>query len=128
MEAGKIAAAAAVKEGGVAALVTTMSLGNELGFEFIKPFHDTDSLFTLQPGGMVLELAAGVEPEELFEGLDYMLLGHTTAEAGIAINDTKIDAEKAFAAYREPLLASSRTALRRQRSLLTSQCRCTRAS
>ena len=104
MEAGKIAAAAAVKEGGVAALVTTMSLGNELGFEFIKPFHDTDSLFTLQPGGMVLELAAGVEPEELFEGLDYMLLGHTTAEAGITINDTKIDAEKAFAAYREPLL------------------------
>ena len=104
MEAGKIAAAAAVKEGGVAALVTTMSLGNELGFEFIKPFHDTDSLFTLQPGGMVLELAAGVEPEELFEGLDYMLLGHTTAEAGITINDTKIDAAKAFAAYREPLL------------------------
>ena len=104
IEAGKIAAAAAVKEGGVAALVTTMSLGNELGFEFIKPFHDTDSLFTLQPGGMVIELAAGVEPEELFEGLDYMLLGHTTAEAGITINDTKIDAEKAFAAYREPLL------------------------
>ena len=104
MEAGKIAAAATVKEGGVAALVTTMSLGNELGFEFIKPFHDTDSLFTLQPGGMVIELAAGVEPEELFEGLDCMLLGHTTAEAGIAINDTKIVAEKAFAAYREPLL------------------------
>ena len=104
IEAGKIAAAAAVKEGGVAALVTTMSLGNELGFEFIKPFHDTDSLFTLQPGGMVLELACGVEPEELFEGLDYMLLGHTTAEAGITINDTKIDAAKAFAAYREPLL------------------------
>ena len=104
IEAGKIAAAAAVKEGGVAALVTTMSLGNELGFEFIKPFHDTDSLFTLQPGGMVLELACGVEPEELFEGLDYMLLGHTTAEAGITINDTRIDAAKAFAAYREPLL------------------------
>ena len=104
MEAGKIAAAAAVKEGGVAALVTTMCLGNELGFEFIKPFHDTDSLFTLQPGGMVLELAAGVEPEELFEGLDYMLLGHTTSEAGITINDTKIAAEAAFAAYREPLL------------------------
>ena len=33
-----------------------------------------------------------------------ILLGHTTAEAGITINDTKIDAEKAFAAYREPLL------------------------
>ena len=103
MEAGKIAAAAAVKEGGIAALVTTMAMGNELGFEFIKPFHDTDSLFTLQPGGLVLELAAGVEPEELFDGLDFMLLGHTTAEAGISINDTVIAADVALAAYREPL-------------------------
>ena len=103
MEAGKIAAAAAVKEGGIAALVTTMAMGNELGLEFIKPFHDTDSLFTLQPGGLVLELAAGVEPEELFDGLDFMLLGHTTAEAGISINDTVIAADVALAAYREPL-------------------------
>ena len=103
VQAGKIAAAAAVKEGGIAALVTTMAMGNELGFEFIKPFHDTDSLFTLQPGGMVLELADGAEPEELFDGLDYMLLGHTTEQAGIAINDTVIAADKALAAYREPL-------------------------
>lgn len=76
--AGKITAAAAVKEGGIAALVTTMCLGNSLGFEFIKPYNDTDGLFTLQPGGMVLELAEGTEPEDLFEGLDYMLLGHTS--------------------------------------------------
>ena len=103
MENGQIAAAAAVKDGGIAALVTTMALGNELGFEFIKPFHDTDSLFTLQPGGMVLELVDGAEPEELFDGLDYLLLGHTTAQAGIAINDTVIAAAKALAAYRAPL-------------------------
>ncbi len=102
-EAGKIAAAAAVKEGGVAALVTTMAMGNGLGFEFIKPYHDTDSLFTLQPGGLVLELADGAEPEELFDGLDYMLLGHTTEQPAIAINDTVIAAAKALAAYREPL-------------------------
>ena len=70
MEAGQIKAAAAVKEGGIAALVTTMAMGNELGFEFIKPFHDPESLFTLQPGGMVLELAAGVDPEVIFAGLD----------------------------------------------------------
>ena len=103
MEAGQIKAAAAVKEGGIAALVTTMAMGNELGFEFIKPFHDPESLFTLQPGGMVLELAAGVDPEVIFAGLDYMVLGHTTASAGIAINDTVIAADKALAAYREPL-------------------------
>lgn len=103
MEAGKIKAAAAVKEGGIAALVTTMAMGNELGFEFIKPFHDPESLFTLQPGGMVLELAADIDPEEIFAGLDYLVLGHTTAIKGIAINDTVIAADKALHAYREPL-------------------------
>lgn len=100
---GKISAAAAVKEGGIAALVSTMTMGNGLGFEFIKPFHDTESLFTLQPGGIVLELATGVEPEDIFEGLDYMLLGSTTAKAGISINDTLIDADEALKAYSEPL-------------------------
>ena len=103
MAAGKINAAAAVKEGGIASLVTTMTLGNGLGFQFIKPFMDTDSLFTLQPGGMVLELAQGVEPEDIFAGLDYMLLGHTTAEAGIMINDTVVSNAKIMAAYMEPL-------------------------
>ncbi len=103
VEAGKIVAAAAVKEGGIAALVSTMCFGNSLGFEFIKPFHDTDSLFTLQPGGLVLELAAGVEPEELFDGLDCLLLGSVTAAGGIAINDTIIAEDAALAAYREPL-------------------------
>ncbi|MBQ7318411.1 MAG: phosphoribosylformylglycinamidine synthase subunit PurQ, partial [Phascolarctobacterium sp.] len=103
MEAGKIKAAAAVKDGGIAALVTTMCLGNQLGFEFIKPFRDTDSLFTLQPGGMVLELAKGVEPEEIFDGLEYMLLGHTTANAGVAINDVVITEAEAKASYMETL-------------------------
>ena len=80
-----------------------MCLGNELGFEFIKPFRDTDSLFTLQPGGMVLELAKGVEPEDVFEGLEYMLLGHTTANAGVAINDAVITEAEAKHAYMETL-------------------------
>ncbi len=103
VETGKIKAAAAVKEGGIAALVSTMCMGNELGFEFIKPFHDTESLFTLQPGGIVLELAADTEPEELFADLDYMLLGSVSETAGISINDTVIAADKVLAAYREPL-------------------------
>ena len=103
MEAGKIAAAAAIKDGGIAALVTAMCLGNKLGFEFIKPFNDTDSLFTLQPGGMVLELAAGVEPEDVFDGLDYMLLGHITDKAGIAINDVLTADGIAKDAYLAPL-------------------------
>ena len=101
--AGKVLAAAAVKEGGIAAAVTTMCLGNQLGFEFIKPFQDTERLFTLQPGGMVLELADGTSIEELFDGLDCMLLGHLTAEQFISINDTAIRLDAAQEEYLEPL-------------------------
>ena len=95
----KIVAAATVKEGGIAATVTTMCLGNELGFEFIKPFTDTDSLFTLQPGGFVLELAAGVKADEIFAELEYLNLGHLTTSAYIDINDTKVDLAAAKTAY-----------------------------
>ena len=100
---GKIAAAAAVKEGGIAALVSTLCLGNKLGFEFIKPFADTDSLFTLQPGGIVVELAEGVKAEDLFEGLDYMNLGTVIAEEKVVINDTVITAAEAEPAYMNTL-------------------------
>lgn len=101
--AGKIAAASVVKDGGLAATLTTMCLGNELGFTFNKSYNDTDSLFILQPGGIVLELAAGIEPEEVFAGLDYLSLGYTTSDASIVINDTVIKLADALAAYRKPL-------------------------
>lgn len=103
IDAGKVKAAAAVKDGGIAALITTMCLGNKLGFEFIKPFNDTDSLFSLQPGGIVVELVANVNLEEVFDDIDYMLLGHITEKAGIAINDTVIAEHEAKNAYMEPL-------------------------
>lgn len=101
--AGKIVAASVVKDGGLAATLTTMCLGNELGFTFNKSYNDTDSLFILQPGGIVLELAAGIEPEEVFAGLDYLSLGYTTSDASIVINDTVIKLADALAAYRKPL-------------------------
>lgn len=101
--AGKITAAAAVKEGGIAAAVSTMCLGNQLGFEFIKPFKDTERLFTLQPGGVVLELAANTDIEELFDGLDCMLLGHLTDNATICINEAAIPLTEVQKAYVEPL-------------------------
>lgn len=103
MQTGKIMTAAAVKEGGIAAAVTMMCLGNQLGFEFIKPFQDTERLFTLQPGGMVLELADDTSIEELFDGLDCMLLGSLTAEQSIGINDANIALTAAQEAYLTPL-------------------------
>ena len=84
----KVASAGVIKEGGIAAAVSVMCLGNDLGFEFIKPFNDIDSLFTLQPGGFVVELAEGISPEDLFADIEYINLGHLTTEKLISLNET----------------------------------------
>jgi len=99
IEKGKVVSAAVVKEGGIAASISTMCLGNYLGFSFVKPFPHEESLFTLQPNGFLLEMAANADPEKVFEQVDFLTLGTVGAEAAIKINKTKLalrDVEKAY--------------------------------
>lgn len=99
----KIISVATVKEGGIAAAISVMCLGNKLGFEFIKPFNDTESLFTLQPGGFIIELASGITGEGVFEEIDYINLGHLTLQQSISINNTNIDLTEVQEEYLQPL-------------------------
>ncbi|MGL5206897.1 MAG: phosphoribosylformylglycinamidine synthase subunit PurQ, partial [Acidaminococcaceae bacterium] len=99
----KVAAVGVIKEGGIAAAVSVMCLGNELGFEFIKPFNDTDSLFTLQPGGFVIELSDGLSPEELFADVEYINLGHLTDSKFISLNEAEINLIDITSSYLKPL-------------------------
>ncbi len=99
----KIFSATAIKEGGIAAGISTMCLGNELGFEFIKPFNNIEGLFILQPGGMLLEISPEENPEELFEGLDYLVLGTINESGNISINDTVLTYDEIKAAYTNTL-------------------------
>ncbi len=103
IQANKVASVGVIKEGGIAAAVSVMCLGNSLGFEFIKPFNDTDSLFTLQPGGFVVELADGLSPEEIFTDVEYINLGHLTASRLISLNETEITLDNITSAYLNPL-------------------------
>jgi len=96
---GKVVSAGVVKEGGIAAGISVMSLGNYLGFSFVKPFPHEESLFTLQPNGFLLEMAPGADPEKVFKDIDFITLGNVTAEPEIVINKTKLalkDVEKAY--------------------------------
>lgn len=99
----KVVSVSVVKEGGIAAAVSVMCLGNSLGFEFIKPFNDTDSLFTLQPGGFIIELADGLTPEDVFDGIEYINLGHLTCNECISLNDTQIYLKEIENVYLKPL-------------------------
>ncbi len=107
--AGKIKAAAAVEEGGIAAGISKMILGNGLGFSFVKPFPHTENLFTLQPGGLLLEVAGDAVIDNLFEGLDCLPLGTLTESGEVLLNDvvlTQTELRQAFTETLEPIFPS----------------------
>ncbi|MBQ0067502.1 MAG: phosphoribosylformylglycinamidine synthase, partial [Phascolarctobacterium sp.] len=94
---GKIASAGVVKDGGLAALVSVMGLGNQLGFEFADKM-DENMLFTLQPGGMVVELADG-DAKDVFADIQYTVLGKVIDKPEIHLNGQVIPQKDALQAY-----------------------------
>jgi phosphoribosylformylglycinamidine synthase len=100
----KILAACTVKEGGIAAALSLMCFGNWLGVSAAKTL-DADSLFTLQPGGFILELADDADPEEDFAETPWLILGVTQENPLIYINGQEIALEEARKVWEEPLNA-----------------------
>lgn len=99
----RVITAGVVKEGGVAAVISAMCLGNELGFSFVKPFLHEECLFTLQPAGFLVELEDGADAEEVFAGTDLLVLGTLTDEGKVVVNDTEISLAEIEAAYTKTL-------------------------
>ena len=99
----RVITAGVVKEGGVAAAISAMCLGNELGFSFVKPFLHEECLFTLQPAGFLVELEDGADAEEVFAGTDLPVLGTLTDEGKVVVNDTEISLAEIEAAYTKTL-------------------------
>lgn len=99
----RVITAGVVKEGGVAAAISAMCLGNELGFSFVKPFLHEECLFTLQPAGFLVELEDGADAEEVFAGTDLLVLGTLTDEGKVVVNDTEISLAEIEAAYTKTL-------------------------
>lgn len=99
----RVITAGVVKEGGVAAAISAMCLGNELGFSFVKPFLHEECLFTLQPAGFLVELEDGADAEEVFAGTDLLVLGTLTDEGKVVVNDTEIGLAEIEAAYTKTL-------------------------
>ena len=101
INSGCVAAAMTVKYGGIAAAISQMSFGNEIGFKFNKEISDINTLFTPHIGSFILEV-----PEcslSAFEDLEYIVLGSTIAEPVIAVNGVTIELSKAIHAWMNPL-------------------------
>ncbi len=106
-----VRAAMTVKAGGIAAAISQMCIGNKIGFEFNKPIPEYNNLFTPNIGAFVLEIDKN--NLNLFEDLDYIILGHTTVHQHISINENIITLEEALHAWTgvlNPLFPASQAA------------------
>ena len=101
---GKVLAASAIHYGGVAATISKMCFGNELGFTFNEDIFSGDikeeDLFLPDYASLLLELKEGAAPDSL---PDAILLGETSNEGLIKIGDVEIRLDEALESWAKPL-------------------------
>ena len=92
----KIVSAATI---GIAAAVTKMAFGNDIGAVI-----NEEDLFNYNYGSFVLELACDkAEAEKLFAGYNFAVIGNTTSEKSIVANGVTIDLDEALNIWIKPL-------------------------
>ncbi len=101
-KAGKILSAHNIELGGIAAAISKMSFGNKIGFTFLKDYK-AEKLFSPDYGSIILEIPKNERAKDLFEGLEYEILGHTTEKPTIAVGDVHIDIDLAIDEWEKPL-------------------------
>ncbi len=99
---GKILSAQSVRNGGIAAAISKMSFGNQIGMVFEKEM-DVQKLFAPEYGSILLEIDKEENIVDLFEGIRYEVLGRTTAKPQIVVNGQTISIEEALHAWEKPL-------------------------
>ncbi len=101
IQEGKVAAAKSIGVGGIAAAVSKMTFGENLGFKFADDFN-TENLFACDYGAVILELDNPQDVDYLADTGVYEL-GTVTDEKTIVCNDTVITLDEAEIAYTQPL-------------------------
>ena len=79
-----------------------MTFGNKIGAEFTAELSEKE-LFSPEYGALILEVSAEEAVEELFEGLDFKILGTTIKKEVIIINGIEISLAEALKSWEEPL-------------------------
>jgi phosphoribosylformylglycinamidine synthase len=113
---GKILSASSVKMGGIAEAVSKMCFGNDIGFKAADVGTPVQWL-SLMVGNLVLEIPEDLNPEEIFNGLEYQILGVTTDNPAIVLGDTELLLDDLKNEWEKPLenIFSTRTTVRKER-------------
>ncbi|MGL5507867.1 MAG: phosphoribosylformylglycinamidine synthase, partial [Paraclostridium sp.] len=100
---GNVLSAYSVGYGGVCEAISKMSFGNKIGFRFNNENVDEAKLFNASYGNMILELKGSNEEVkyilESLEGYNYSILGNTTTDKHIFINDEVINIDYLYNKY-----------------------------
>ncbi|MGM0498986.1 MAG: phosphoribosylformylglycinamidine synthase [Bacillota bacterium] len=99
---GKIKAASAITIGGLAEAISKMSFGNKIGVEITAKLNQ-EELFSPEYGALILEITADSKPAELFNDLDFKVIGKTIEAEILKINGIEITIAEALENWREPL-------------------------
>ncbi|MDF2634448.1 MAG: phosphoribosylformylglycinamidine synthase [Pelosinus sp.] len=102
IKAGKVVAAHTVKMGGIAAAISKMSFGNQIGMTFTSTLSSRE-LFAVDYGSLLLEIPRGIDVKQALGDMVYTVLGYTKAEPLIDLNGTSIKLVKAQTAWEQPL-------------------------
>lgn len=94
-----VTAAGTIGQGGIAAALSKMAFGNDIGFEI-----NDDDLFNYNYGSFILEIPGDEESvKELLEGYDYKIIGETIEENLFKVNGEVITIDEAKKTWFKPL-------------------------
>lgn len=102
VRSGTVRAASVVKTGGIAAAVSKMCFGNDIGFEFAGNWKLAE-LFLPNHGSIILEIEDRADGNDKMSGIQCMELGRTISIPEIRVNGSNINLEGARKAWEEPL-------------------------
>lgn len=99
---GQVLSAGSVRGGGLAASLTRMCFGNQLGVELTSNLEPA-AWFEPRIGSLVLEMDGALHPAQVLPGIEFQALGRTTERTVVQLNGLEIPLNEAFQAWTEPL-------------------------
>ena len=97
----KVLSSSTVGYGGIGKSIAEMAFGNKIGFKFQASI--LDKIFIPLYGSIILEIEKGKNLQDLFSGIDYTVLGHTTVCPAIEIENDLIDLDELIEKWKSPL-------------------------
>lgn len=99
---GKVLAAHTVRNGGIAAAMSKMAFGNQIGIK-IQADVALEQLLAADYGSFILELAAETDLNNAFGDVYHKVIGTTQSEPVIDLHDASISLAQAQQAWEKPL-------------------------